>query len=127
MAPMNKRKCIDTPTKNILAEQQYCANRPTNPAPGCKDYICPLWNGPMYGKFDESGYEIDHIVEVALGGTNDLSNLQKLCPSCHAVKTKRCAKEKWTFNSFEIDEGFAHMDIDKNCKNFKKLKRRNSQ
>lgn len=31
--------------------------------------------------------EIDHIVEVAEGGTDDIENLQPLCNPCHKVKT----------------------------------------
>lgn len=32
--------------------------------------------------------ELDHIVNVAQGGTNDKSNLQILCQSCHKTKTQ---------------------------------------
>lgn len=32
--------------------------------------------------------ELDHIVNVAQGGTNDKSNLQILCHSCHKPKPK---------------------------------------
>ncbi|AWY20093.1 HNH endonuclease [Moraxella bovis] len=32
--------------------------------------------------------ELDHIVNVAQGGTNDKSNLQILCHSCHKTKTQ---------------------------------------
>jgi|TARA_B110000858_G_C17803701_1_gene476707 hypothetical protein len=32
-------------------------------------------------------YEIDHIICVKDGGTNDVSNLQALCPNCHRKKT----------------------------------------
>lgn len=31
--------------------------------------------------------EIDHIVELNAGGTNDLDNLQPLCKACHKAKT----------------------------------------
>ena len=31
--------------------------------------------------------EIDHIIPVSMGGTNDLSNLQALCLDCHSRKT----------------------------------------
>jgi 5-methylcytosine-specific restriction protein A len=31
--------------------------------------------------------EVDHIIEKAKGGTDDLSNLQSLCTPCHRVKT----------------------------------------
>jgi hypothetical protein len=45
-------------------------------------------NGKNYGgSFDKSMYHIDHIVELQHGGTNHHSNLQALCPQCHAVKT----------------------------------------
>jgi len=32
-------------------------------------------------------FDVDHIVPVALGGTDDLSNLQALCKPCHRRKT----------------------------------------
>jgi DNA helicase-2/ATP-dependent DNA helicase PcrA len=35
-----------------------------------------------------AGYEVDHIRPLALGGTNGLTNLQALCPSCHVRKTR---------------------------------------
>jgi len=33
--------------------------------------------------------ELDHIVNVAQGGTDDESNLQSLCVSCHKVKSQK--------------------------------------
>ena len=32
-------------------------------------------------------YEIDHITPLYKGGTNDIINLQALCPNCHRKKT----------------------------------------
>ncbi len=32
-------------------------------------------------------YEIDHILPLAMGGTNDFNNLQLLCQTCHKKKT----------------------------------------
>ena len=105
------RKHIPTNIRNELMSRTVCANYPHNQAPGCKGYMCPMWltHG---GVFDESGFQIDHIVEVKHGGTNELLNLQMLCPSCHAVKTKRCAKQKWDFTSQEIDSGRSHMQME---------------
>ena len=34
-----------------------------------------------------STYEVDHVVALYAGGTNDESNLQALCPNCHRLKT----------------------------------------
>jgi 5-methylcytosine-specific restriction endonuclease McrA len=114
------RKIIPSSVRKELLERKCCANVPGNFAPGCKDYYCPMWK-TNFGYFDESGFQIDHIVEVTHGGTNELSNLQVLCPCCHAVKTKRCSKQKWDFNSFEIDSGCAYMET-----NVVKRKRSNS-
>jgi 5-methylcytosine-specific restriction endonuclease McrA len=113
------RKHIPANIRNELICRTVCANDPNNQAPGCKGYFCPMWLG-YGGTFDEAGFQIDHIVEVKHGGTNELSNLQLLCPSCHAVKTKRCAKQKWDFTSQEIDFGVSHMEIIRSNKRQKK-------
>lgn len=34
------------------------------------------------------GHEIDHILALSLGGTNQRSNLQVLCYECHKTKTR---------------------------------------
>lgn len=31
--------------------------------------------------------EVDHIIEVAVGGTNTIDNVQPLCKPCHMAKT----------------------------------------
>lgn len=33
--------------------------------------------------------ELDHIVNIAQGGTDDESNLQSLCVPCHKAKTQK--------------------------------------
>ena len=105
------RRNIPAAVRKELSLRKQCANTPFTHAPGCKDYLCPLWKS-NHGLFDESGFQIDHIVEVTNGGTNDITNLQVLCPCCHAVKTKRCAKQNWLFTSDEIDIGRAKMEQD---------------
>lgn len=36
-----------------------------------------------------STFQVDHIDPHALGGTDDLSNLRALCPTCHAAITQK--------------------------------------
>lgn len=40
------------------------------------------------------GEELDHIVPLWKGGSNDPANLQWLCKPCHAEKTAREAAER---------------------------------
>ena len=100
------RNVTESQKRRVAGRQRFSC------AASVQDYQCPLKGEP----FDESGYEIDHIIEVTHGGSNDLDNLQLLCPCCHSVKTKRCAKQKWQFTSDEIDDGRSFMDIDKKRK-----------
>lgn len=37
--------------------------------------------------FTSTGFDLDHIVALTNGGTNDESNFQVLCPTCHEDKT----------------------------------------
>ncbi|MBF6822601.1 HNH endonuclease, partial [Acinetobacter baumannii] len=37
--------------------------------------------------------ELDHIVNVARGGTDDESNLQSLCVPCHKKKTQQESRQ----------------------------------
>jgi hypothetical protein len=73
------RNVTESQKRRVAGRQRFtCAG-------SVPDYVCPMKKEP----FDESGYEIDHIQELRDGGTNDLSNLQALCISCHRVKTSR--------------------------------------
>jgi len=36
-----------------------------------------------------SGYHVDHIMPLALGGHNGLENIQLLCPTCNRIKNAR--------------------------------------
>ena len=78
-----ERKVTESEKKRVAGRQRYTC------AASVPDYECPLGGRP----FDEAGYEIDHIVELRNGGTNELTNLQALCPMCHRVKTSRKTSE----------------------------------
>lgn len=73
------RKVTAAVKKRVAGKQRFTC------AANVSDYTCPLGGNP----FDEAGYEIDHIVELCNGGTNDESNLQALCLMCHRVKSNR--------------------------------------
>jgi 5-methylcytosine-specific restriction endonuclease McrA len=74
-----ERKVSAAKKKQIAGKQRFCCSA------NVEGYKCPLDKKP----FDESGYEIDHIVELCNGGSNEDSNLQALCIMCHRVKTSR--------------------------------------
>ena len=78
--------------RKIIAGKQFnkCANSPGSNLIKLESYTCPLWQRTINsGCFDESGYEIDHIVEHSITQDDSMSNLQALCVTCHRVKTKR--------------------------------------
>jgi hypothetical protein len=42
----------------------------------------------------EVATQVDHIIELAIGGTNTLDNLQPLCKPCHTAKTVSFNKKR---------------------------------
>ena len=40
-------------------------------------------------KVTKGKFQLDHIIALANGGSNDLTNIQVLCIGCHADKTKK--------------------------------------
>ncbi len=46
--------------------------------------------------------EMDHIIELDNGGSNDLDNLQPLCRSCHKAKTSRYNSVRMTSKSNRV-------------------------
>jgi len=64
--------------KQILGDQKFrCANSPDSNIRFINNFNCPRWQikGFDKGLFIQSNYELDHIIEVSLGGSNDISNL----------------------------------------------------
>lgn len=45
------------------------------------------WKCDMCGETLDETYEVDHIIALCDGGTNEDSNLRALCRPCHAKKT----------------------------------------
>lgn len=87
----------DSERKTIAGRQYHkCNNKPGSALRGLEGFQCNHWlrEGDNKGCFDESGYEIDHIIEWSLTHDGNMDNLQALCTGCHKVKTKRFLREK---------------------------------
>jgi hypothetical protein len=105
---MTKTNLTEATKKRVAAKQHFkCANKPGSKSRGLDGYKCELWEF-RDGTFGESLYEIDHIEEYCISHNNDISNLQALCPGCHAVKTKRFMAE-WSKSAAKI-KGFESED-----------------
>ena len=99
------KKYISNSVKQLILSRQN-----NKCAASVKDYKCLLWI-VNEGTFDEAGYEFDHIDEYCISKDNSETNIQALCPNCHAVKTKRFLKNKNTFTTTEMNGGACFMDI----------------
>ena len=66
--PTERKKLVQEAKKKYVAGSQgwNCAH--------CKEQLKP-W------------FEVDHILRLEYGGTNDISNLEALCRECHGKKT----------------------------------------
>lgn len=57
-------------------------------------FLRDIWRQLDFGLNQRALWEMDHILERARGGTNDLANLQTLCVPCHKDKTSRFSRER---------------------------------
>jgi hypothetical protein len=74
-----------------IAGRQFfrCANRPGSALHNLSHHACPSWaRADAAGGFDSGGCIIDHVIPWAISGDDGDGNLQALCPTCHAAKTK---------------------------------------
>jgi 5-methylcytosine-specific restriction protein A len=46
--------------------------------------ICHICGGKIYGK----GWDVEHVIPLALGGADDASNMRPAHKDCHGTKTK---------------------------------------
>jgi hypothetical protein len=108
---MRWKRTITKFTKKIILQMQdyKCANSISKPSINLSDYECLLWKY-RDGKFDLAGYEFDHIDEYCHSRNSDISNIQALCPNCHAVKTRKFLKNKKLYTSTELASGISCTD-----------------
>jgi 5-methylcytosine-specific restriction endonuclease McrA len=66
--PTSKLRKVSDQLKKIVASQQSWKCRK------CKNIL-------------DATYEVDHIIALEDGGSNDIQNLQALCRNCHGKKT----------------------------------------
>ena len=112
----NRRSISYKDKIKILREQDYkCSNIPGSKLYNLDNYECPMWKH-NHGSFDKSGFEADHIIEYCLSQDSSLSNMQLLCHSCHAQKTRNFAENKNKINLENI-ESKTNCKTKTNCKN----------
>ncbi len=59
---------------------------------------------------DKDDIEIDHIVPIAKGGTNDRENLQPLCFQCHRRKGNKLGRSNHELSAlYEADKEMHHL------------------
>ena len=75
--PEHARKAWTGTTARTRGRRGQQMRQQVKRAAGGKCALCPM-----------PGAQVDHIVPLARGGKDDLSNMQLLCFSCHANKTR---------------------------------------
>lgn len=58
------------------------------------------WKCNVCSQALESTAQVDHIIPLGNGGSNDEENLQILCVSCHAKKTQEESMKRFYKRSF---------------------------
>ena len=67
LRPKSKRKLSESVKKIVASNQRWTCNM-------CHNIL-------------DASYEVDHIIPLYKGGSNDINNLQALCRNCHGMKT----------------------------------------
>src|SRR5579862_3570029 len=91
----SRSRHVSKKTKEIIMKKQYetCANIPGSNIRFIGNYQCPCWQYNQ-GSLSKGKYDLDHIKEYSLGGSNEEHNLQYLCLYCHREKTTNFMKYK---------------------------------
>lgn len=93
--PMNHRVNLINP-KNFMTQPQRGSRNvgggtrhKRNVSESKKKYIASTqkWSCAHCQQLLDNTYEVDHVIPLYKGGTNDLTNLEALCRNCHGKKT----------------------------------------
>lgn len=86
--PMNQRMNLINP-KNMRSNFQNKVRHKRNVSESKKKYIASQqkWHCTHCHQMLDNTFEVDHIIPLYKGGTNDLHNLEALCRNCHGKKT----------------------------------------
>ena len=80
----------NTNSNNTIRPKLISNNRiKRNVSESKKKYIASnqKWRCTHCSNLLDNTYEVDHIIALYRGGTNDLTNLEALCRNCHGIKT----------------------------------------
>ena len=66
----------------------HCNRKRFTPYQRNKIAASQKWSCKTCTRMLDENFDIDHIRPLFLGGTNDFENLQALCISCHASKSR---------------------------------------
>jgi len=84
--PMNNRMNMIN-RKNIIPNNN--TNHKRSVSESKKKYIASnqKWKCSHCNQILDNTYEVDHIIPLYKGGSNELNNLEALCRNCHGKKT----------------------------------------
>ena len=77
----------------VPKQMTYLPNTPTSKIRKVSDQLKKIvasqqrWNCKKCKNILDATYEVDHIIALEDGGSNDIKNLQALCRNCHGKKT----------------------------------------
>ena len=86
---MNNRMNMINPNNFIPPQNKKSNRHKRNVSESKKKYIASnqKWHCTHCNQILDNTFEVDHIIPLYKGGTNDLNNLEALCRNCHGVKT----------------------------------------
>ena len=85
----NINQNTNQPSQNFIHKNNIPNKIKRNVSESKKKYIASnqKWRCTHCNNLLDNTYEVDHIIALYRGGTNDLTNLEALCRNCHGVKT----------------------------------------